>query len=65
MHHQQNSIYIEPHSEDAYLYEEREFRLINLKALRGELGFHSPRRGPSHFSLTGLLSTNSIRSHVR
>ena len=50
MHHQQNSIYIEPHSEDAYLYEEREFRLINLKALRGELGFHSPRREPSHFS---------------
>ena len=30
-----NRIYIEPHSEEVYLYEERKLRLINLKALYG------------------------------
>ena len=35
MHHWQNFTYIEPYSADAYLYGERELRLINLKALRG------------------------------
>ena len=40
MNHWQNLIYIELHSEDAYLYEEKDLRLINLKALRRELGFH-------------------------
>ena len=33
---------IEPHSEHTYFNEERELRIINLKALREELGFHSP-----------------------
>ena len=40
MLHWKNFIYIEPHLEDAYLHEERELRLINLKAIQGELGFH-------------------------
>ena len=39
MHHWQNFILIEPHSEDAYVYDERELRLTNLKALWEELGF--------------------------
>ena len=40
MYHQQSFIYIEPLSEDAYLYEEKELRLINLNAVWGELGLH-------------------------
>ena len=50
MHHWQKS-YLESHSEDAHLYEKRELCLINLKVLRGELGFLFP----SFF----LLSINS------
>ena len=42
MHYRQNFVEIEPHAQDAYLYEERLLRLTNLKkALRGEyLDFH-------------------------
>ena len=50
MHHQQNFLYIKPHSEDAYLYEERDkLSLINLKALREEVGFHPHAGGPPFF----------------
>ena len=51
--------------EDAYFHEDREKELclINIKSLRGELGFH-PHAGGLPFSLIGLLSINSIRLHV-
>ena len=50
MHYQQNFIFIELHSEDAYFYEERDpLRLINLKALREEVGFHPYAGGPPFF----------------
>ena len=45
-----NLIYIKPHKEDAQPYEERELRLINLKAFRGEVGFHPIRKGAPLFS---------------
>ena len=64
MHHWQNFIYIELHSEDAYLYEKSELCLTNFKALRGELGFH-PHAGSLPFSLTDILSISSIQLHVR
>ena len=48
MHHQQNFIYIELHS-DAYFYEETEFRLINLNALLEKLGCHPHAGGPPLF----------------
>ena len=39
----------ESHSEDAYLYEERELRLINLKALRGSWASIPTQEGPPFF----------------
>lgn len=44
-----NHIYIDRHSEDAYFYAKRNLRLINIKALFGELGFHPPTRGSPFF----------------
>ena len=44
MHHWQNFIWSQPHLEDAYLYEQREIRLKNIKASRRELGFHTHTR---------------------
>ena len=52
MYHWHNFIQIEPHSEDAYLYEEKDLRLINLKAFVGggkELGFHPHAVEPPFF----------------
>ena len=49
MHDWQNFIYIEPHAEDVYLYEEKELRLMNFKAFGGEVGLPPPRRGISVF----------------
>ena len=49
-----NLVQIEPHSEDAYLYKERELRLINLNVLQGgrrRVGLPppSPTQGTSYF----------------
>ena len=51
MYHWHNFIQIEPHSEDAYLYEEKDLRLINLKAFVGGEGVGLPpsRSGTSLF----------------
>ena len=68
MHHWQTFYLVVAHSEDAYLYEEKELRLINLKALgdgrgRGSWVF-TPTEEDLPFSLIGLLSIISIRVRV-
>ena len=52
MHHWQTFYLVVAHSEDAYLYEEKELRLINIKALGDgrELGFHSHTGWPPFFT---------------
>ena len=50
------------------MYEERELRLINLKALQWDLGFHhSPQTTQKGlpFSLTGFLNISSIQVRER
>ena len=61
MHHWQNFIWSQPHSEDAYLYEQREIRLKNIKASRRELGFHThTRRCPFYLDCSFEHQFNSI-----
>ena len=69
MYHWHNFIQIEPHLADAYLYEEKDLRWINLKAFVGggeELGFH-PHAVESPFSpFFDLLSEHqfNLSSHT-